>query len=83
MFLAFKNVPLFPTKEEFNVEDKLPINLAKGKFDSGIQYLDVHYRLLREDCIRPLRDVIKLYFCVFCNCERELNCWWEIRSLLI
>ena len=61
MFLAYKNVPLFPTREEFNFQEKLPVNLAKGKFASGMQYLDVQYRLLREDCIRPLRDVFHCF----------------------
>jgi hypothetical protein len=32
-----------------------------GKYENVMQYLDTHFRLLREDCIAPLREGIQAY----------------------
>lgn len=32
-----------------------------GKFDNAMHYLDTHFRLLREDCLQPLREGIQAY----------------------
>jgi len=36
-------------------------NIGKGEFEDGEHYLDVQFRLLREDFIRPLRTGVQEY----------------------
>ncbi|XP_076068567.1 NFX1-type zinc finger-containing protein 1-like [Oratosquilla oratoria] len=36
-------------------------NITKGKFRNGDHYLDTHFRLLREDFLRPLRSGVEKY----------------------
>ncbi|XP_074980961.1 NFX1-type zinc finger-containing protein 1-like [Caretta caretta] len=60
----FHTLPVFPTPEEIFVDpgQKLKRNLPVGKFVSDLAYLDTHFRLLREDFIRPLRAGISAHF---------------------
>ncbi|CAM2107176.1 unnamed protein product [Caretta caretta] len=60
----FHTLPVFPTPEEIFVDpgQKLKRNLPVGKFVSDVAYLDTHFRLLREDFIRPLRAGISAHF---------------------
>ncbi|XP_043397834.1 NFX1-type zinc finger-containing protein 1 [Chelonia mydas] len=60
----FHTIPVFPTPEEIFVDpgQKLKRNLPVGKFASDAAYLDTHFRLLREDFIRPLRAGISAHF---------------------
>lgn len=59
----FREFPLFPTMEE--VQSANPPLLRRNKVFGGYRnlehYLDVQYRLLREDFVAPLRDGIKNY----------------------
>jgi hypothetical protein len=36
-------------------------NREKGAFQDANEYLDVHFRLLREEYIRPLREGMQAY----------------------
>lgn len=58
----FRDYPVFPTTEEVQ---KAPTNLRRNKTFGGYtsldHYLDVQYRLLREDFISPLREGIREY----------------------
>ena len=52
------DVIVLPTKEELEQESlpvDLPSNITHGPYPNAIQYLDIQYRLLREDFIHPLR----------------------------
>lgn len=54
---------LYPTAADLAMEPmELEKNITLGKYLGGIEhYLDVHFRLLREDYIRPLRDTLMKY----------------------
>ena len=45
-------------------------NKAKGKFDDGQHYLDVHFRLLREDLVQPLREGVHELINEVSKCEK-------------
>ena len=55
------DVIVLPTKEELHT-NTLPLNLQgniiSGQYTSELQYLNIQYRLLREDFIHPLRCAI-------------------------
>lgn len=39
---------------------RLRKNVIEGKYENILHYLDVHFRLLREDCVSSIRDGIML-----------------------
>lgn len=57
----FRRIPLYPTPEEFHQNHKpfLRPNLPSQRYTNTHIYLDTHFRLLREDFVRPLRDGIQ------------------------
>ncbi|KAK3574831.1 hypothetical protein QTP86_018421, partial [Hemibagrus guttatus] len=57
----FRNMTIYPTPEEFR-QDKKPFlraNIMSQNYPSARIYLDTHFRLLREDFVRPLREGIR------------------------
>ncbi|CAG9101992.1 unnamed protein product [Plutella xylostella] len=59
----FRNLSIFPSKEDL-LEEKLQDirpNIINGAYSSVEHYLDVQFRLLREDCFGPLREGISKY----------------------
>lgn len=60
----FRLIPVFPTPEDIFLESmwKLKPNRVSGRYRSDAEYLDTHFRLLREDLIKPLRDGISAQF---------------------
>nr|XP_006003202.1 PREDICTED: NFX1-type zinc finger-containing protein 1 [Latimeria chalumnae] len=56
----YRTMAIYPTYEEVHQEDKpfLRPNIISGKYASTEIYLDTHFRLLREDFLRPLREGI-------------------------
>ena len=59
----FRQMSVFPTMEDLDKED-LPFlrkNKALGGYTSVDHYLDVQFRLLREDFVYPLREGIAAY----------------------
>lgn len=67
-------MPVIPTAEEIagaaigttvNIADVpvtrhgVPVNRIKGAWDSKEEYLESHYRLLREDAVEPLRSAVE------------------------
>jgi hypothetical protein len=60
----FRHMPVFPSAEEIlgagGPPDLRP-NIVDGHYDNALQYLDTHFRLLREDCLAPLRDGVRAY----------------------
>lgn len=60
---GFRAIPIIPTEKELlgpQPED-IPVNNIDGPYESLDEYLKTHYELLREDCLRPLREGIRLF----------------------
>lgn len=60
----FRTIKIIPSKDEI-LSDEEPFlrpNLINGNYPSALTYLDVQYRLLREDFLAPLRESVKKYF---------------------
>ncbi|XP_036251487.1 NFX1-type zinc finger-containing protein 1 [Molothrus ater] len=56
----YRFISIYPTYEEIHGNEKpfLRPNFVSGKYESTSIYLDTHFRLLREDFVRPLREGI-------------------------
>ena len=59
----FHEIPIFPDLKDIHLDEKpfLRANKNKGGYEGVDHYLDVQFRLLREDFIRPLREGILSY----------------------
>lgn len=59
----FRQIPVIPTEEELFREEKPFIrrNLIEGPYRNVNHYLDIQFRLLREDFVGPLRKAIQNY----------------------
>lgn len=57
----FRVMSVYPTFDEFHLDQKpfLRPNIMSQSFPNARIYLDTHFRLLREDFVRPLREGIK------------------------
>ncbi|XP_032369209.1 NFX1-type zinc finger-containing protein 1 isoform X2 [Etheostoma spectabile] len=57
----FRTISIYPTPEEFHQEHRpfLRPNLTSQRYTNTHVYLDTHFRLLREDFVRPLREGIQ------------------------
>ena len=56
----FRDIPISPTTKEITTQERpfLRKNISKGRYDNVEHYLDVQFRLLREDFLDPLREGI-------------------------
>ncbi|PFX31407.1 NFX1-type zinc finger-containing protein 1 [Stylophora pistillata] len=56
----FRDLPICPTNKEITSQERpfLRKNISKGRYDDVGHYLDVQFRLLREDFLEPLREGI-------------------------
>ena len=56
----FRDISVVPQAEDLSVSSKpfLRVNVVNRSYKDLEHYLDVHFRLLREDCVSPLRDGI-------------------------
>lgn len=60
----FRTIKIIPSKEEI-LSDEEPFlrpNLIQGRYPSASTYLDVQFRLLREDFLASLRESVQKYF---------------------
>lgn len=57
----FRKIPILPTRNDMFHEPFLRKNLTTGSYEDLNHYLDVQFRLLREDCIAQLRNGIFEY----------------------
>ncbi|KAJ8042127.1 NFX1-type zinc finger-containing protein 1 [Holothuria leucospilota] len=59
----FRYLPILPMTHELRSTHKpfLRAVIVNGKYENVHHYLDVHFRLLREDFMKPLRDGIAEY----------------------
>ncbi|NWU03076.1 ZNFX1 protein, partial [Urocynchramus pylzowi] len=57
---SYRFMSIYPTYDEIHGNEKpfLRPNFVFGKYESTGIYLDTHFRLLREDFVRPLREGI-------------------------
>src|SRR6185437_7166786 len=60
---GFRAVSVMPTKEDLLGEtpEDLPYNDADLPYENVESYLVTHFKLLKEDCVRPLREGIRMY----------------------
>ena len=56
----FRDIPICPTSKEITSQERpfLRKNILKGRYEDAENYLDVQFRLLREDFLEPLREGI-------------------------
>lgn len=59
----FRDLPVLPTPIELrkDYEPFLRRNIVNGRYSDVNHYLDIHFRLLREDFVQPLREGIAEY----------------------
>ncbi|NXC85444.1 ZNFX1 protein, partial [Cercotrichas coryphoeus] len=57
---SYRTMSIYPTYDEIHGKEKpfLRPNFVFGRYESTSIYLDTHFRLLREDFVRPLREGI-------------------------
>ncbi|NXO35213.1 ZNFX1 protein, partial [Locustella ochotensis] len=57
---SYRIMSIYPTYDEIHGSEKpfLRPNFVSGRYESTSIYLDTHFRLLREDFVRPLREGI-------------------------
>ncbi len=62
----FREMSIFPTAQDLarNIEPFLRKNIVDGQFNDVDHYLDIHFRLMREDFVGPLREGILEYLAV-------------------
>ena len=58
---SYREIQICPTLKELNSSEKpfLRKNIKKGNYENAEHYLDVQFRLYREDFIAPLREGIQ------------------------
>ena len=56
----FRMIPVCPTNKEIMTQERpfLRKNISRGRYENAEHYLDVQFRLLREDFLEPLREGI-------------------------
>ncbi|XP_064486607.1 NFX1-type zinc finger-containing protein 1-like [Ornithodoros turicata] len=71
----FRDTPIVPTASELLSAGKpfLRPNLVRGAYRDLDHYLDVQYRLLREDFVRPLREGLQKFLETGMRCTRIEN----------
>lgn len=57
---SYTNLNIFPTKQDISTYETCHIepNIVDGAYSSVGHYLDIQFRLLREDLYGPLREGI-------------------------
>ncbi|XP_072308696.1 NFX1-type zinc finger-containing protein 1-like [Eucyclogobius newberryi] len=71
----FRTIPIYPTPEELQHGNRpyLRPNLTSQRYPNTHVYLDTHFRLLREDFVRPLREGIQELLFTIMNTGRMDN----------
>ena len=56
----FRMIPVCPANKEITTQERpfLRKNISRGRYENAEHYLDVQFRLLREDFLEPLREGI-------------------------
>ncbi|XP_069160407.1 NFX1-type zinc finger-containing protein 1-like isoform X2 [Procambarus clarkii] len=79
----FREVSVLPTTQDLNdVENPfLRRNIVEGKYLDVNHYLDVQFRLLREDFVRPLRDGIRAFRSNVRSQNRDIWIYRDVRII--
>ena len=79
----FRDMPICPTNEEIKSQQRplLRENIKKGHYQDVEDYLDVQFRLLREDFLEPLREGIYEITNNIPRAQRNqlMKCYQEVR----
>ncbi|CAF0774800.1 unnamed protein product [Didymodactylos carnosus] len=69
----YRDLSVIPTMNEILEQQTVYLreNIINGVYESADHYLDVHFRLLREDFVEPLREGIDHFICA--KEQRNLN----------
>src|SRR5690349_5548635 len=61
--LNFRDISIIPTADDILREEppELPVNRIQENYADLEEYLDTQFRLLHEDMVRPLVDIIQKY----------------------
>ncbi|KAE9534042.1 hypothetical protein AGLY_008778 [Aphis glycines] len=79
----FRELTVYPTADDLEYgEPFLRPNISKGTYQNVEHYLDVQFRLLREDFIAPLREGIQFYK-ESINDQRQPQCRKKINNIRI
>lgn len=70
----FRLLSVLPTVDDIHSYAFLRPNIVEGKYLNTEQYLDIQYRLLREDYVRPLRNGIADYLLLKNKGKSVKNC---------
>lgn len=79
----FRSTTIFPTREDI-FPDKPPFlrkNVIRGRYDNVDHYLDVQFRLLREDYIAPIREGVQEAMGVEEDRSRSLRVYRNVRLI--
>ena len=57
----FRSIPVMPSFEDLSTRPQLRPIKALGAYGNLQDYLDINFRLLREDFLRPLRDGVRSF----------------------
>ncbi|XP_022647651.1 NFX1-type zinc finger-containing protein 1-like isoform X2 [Varroa destructor] len=82
---SFKNLEVFPSiKDVHDDRQFLRPNKIIGSYESGLEYLDTQFRLLREDFVKPIRDGINNYLSLKpeqrkkCLSSQSVRYYWNV-----
>ena len=77
----FRCVPIFPTYSEIEVDSNVHLRelIVKGEYPDFETYLDIHFKLLREDMVYPLKIAIRHLQALDINFVRELYTYDNVR----
>lgn len=81
---SFRALGIFPSENEILSSEKpyLRANIVSGSYDSVEHYLDVQFRLLREDYIEPLRQGIGYYLNPASNNYSKMKVYEKVSILM-
>jgi hypothetical protein len=81
----FRLLKLIPSMNEILSRDPVYLrqNIVEqgGSYENSNHYLDIHFRLLREDFLGPLRDGIQTYLSKSLNKNTDIRIYENVYSL--
>ncbi|XP_038070359.1 NFX1-type zinc finger-containing protein 1-like [Patiria miniata] len=79
----FRDIPIFPESREIRQVTKpfLRKNIIKGTYENVEHYLDVQFRLLREDFVAPLREGVTEFLLDTSSRLQDIRIYNNVRIL--
>ena len=77
----YRCIPIFPTYNEIEVDSNVYLRqlVVKGGYPDWETYLDIHFKLLREDMVYPLKIAIRHLQALDINFAKELYTYDNVR----